>query len=77
LIIVKPAALYNTRILLLILIATIGAYLTHLFLKRTIDPRRSVASFLIYILAHFAIVLIWVFLFSLVLNQYKDFFFKR
>jgi len=42
-----------------------------------IDPKRSVAFFIMYVLAHLASIVVWVFIFGLVLNHYKDFFFKR
>jgi uncharacterized membrane protein len=70
-------ALYNPRVLLIIFTATILAYLTHVLLKRLIDPRRSVAYFLIYVFTHLAVIVIWVFISGLVLIHYKDFFFKR
>ncbi|MBL0181828.1 MAG: hypothetical protein IPP96_05820 [Chitinophagaceae bacterium] len=69
--------MYNPRVLLFILTATILAYLTHVFLKRMIDPRRSVVSFIMYIAAHLVSIITWVFIFGLVLIHYKDFFFKR
>lgn len=74
---IKTKALYNPRVLLLILTVTILAYLTHVLLKRMIDPKRSVAFFILYVLAHLASIVVWVFIFGLVLNHHKDFFFKR
>jgi len=71
--------LYNQRILLLaILLVTIAAaYFTHVFWKKKINPRRSMGRFLLYVLLNLVSIFVLVFIFSLIINQYKEFFFKR
>ncbi|HRI24191.1 MAG TPA: hypothetical protein PLZ45_05920 [Ferruginibacter sp.] len=69
--------MYNLRILALILLATLLGYLTHLFIKNKINPRASAFSFLVYLIAHFATIVIWVFLFGLVLIRFKNWFLTK
>jgi len=69
--------MYNLKVLTFMLVATVLAYLTHLFLKANIDPRRSGAHFLMYVLAHLVSIVFWVFLFSLAIIHFRDWFFKH
>ena len=50
--------MYNLKVLSLILVATALAYATHLFLKKKIDPRKSGLTFILYMLAHLASIVI-------------------
>ncbi|MBL7694060.1 MAG: hypothetical protein JNK91_04395 [Ferruginibacter sp.] len=69
--------MYNLKVLSLILVATALAYATHLFLKKKIDPRKSGLTFILYMLAHLASIVIWVFLFGLTLTYFRDWFFRK
>jgi hypothetical protein len=54
----------------------VAAYFIHEFLKKKINPRKSFARFIVFILADLLVVFALIFLLSFLLFQYKDFFFK-
>ena len=69
---------YQKILLLVVLIvATLTAYVTHQFWKKRIDPRRSFKHFLLFMLVNVLSVFVLVFIFGLIIIQFKDFFFKR
>lgn len=71
----KKDTLFNAKILALIIVFTALAYVMHVLFKYFVDPRRSVLQFFLYIILHLAAVLLLVFIFSLTLNYFKEFFF--
>ena len=53
------------------------AYFIHEYLKKKIKPRRSFGHFILFVLADLAIVFGMILVLSLLLFQFKDFFFKQ
>lgn len=54
----------------------VAAYFANEFLKKKIKPRRSFGYFILLILANLIVIFGLIFLLSLFLFKYKDFFFK-
>lgn len=54
----------------------VTAYFIHEFLKKKIDPRRSVLRFIVFMLANLLMVFTLILLLSFLLFQFKDFFFR-
>ena len=54
----------------------VTAYFIHEFLKKKISPKKSFFPFIIFMLANLVVIFVLIFLLSLLLFQYKDFFFK-
>jgi len=63
-------------ILFLTMAAMIAAYFIYEFLRKKINPRRSVLYFIAFFLANIIVVFGLIFLLSFLLFQFKDFFFK-
>ena len=68
--------LKKVLILFLTAAAMVVAYFIHEYLKKKINPRRSFGRFILFILADLAIVFVMILSLSLLLFQFKDFFFK-
>lgn len=64
-------------ILLVIAVACIAVYFSHLLLKKFLDPKRSFGHFTLYIIFHFAAVFIIVYGVSFLLFKQSGFLFKR
>ena len=69
-----PAA--RLLLLFILAVATFTGYVAYGFWKTKIDPRRSAAYFILFMLVNLATIFILVFIFSFVIFQYKEFFFK-
>ncbi|MBA2249519.1 MAG: hypothetical protein H0W12_04955 [Chitinophagaceae bacterium] len=71
--------MFLKRILLLIIIiaAMFAGYYLNEFWKKIIEPRKSFARFIVFIIANLTTVFILVFLLSLLLSRYRVFFFKQ
>jgi heme/copper-type cytochrome/quinol oxidase subunit 2 len=70
--------MFLKKILILFLTATamVGAYFIQEFLKKKINPRRSFGHFILYIIITIIIVFGMIFLLTLFLYQFRNFFFK-
>ena len=68
--------LKKVLILFLTVAAMVAAYFIHEFLKKKINPRRSVVHFIVFILANLVVVFGLIFILSFLLFQFKEFFFK-
>ena len=55
----------------------VAAYIIHEFLKKIIDPRKSFARFILFVLANLVVIFALIFLLSFILFQYKNFFFRE
>ena len=66
------------KILILFLTAglMVGAWYMHEFLKNILQPKRSFTHFIIFFVANVAMIFGLIFLLSLLLYQYRNFFFK-
>ena len=53
-----------------------AAYFIYEFLKKKINPRKSFAHFILFMLANLVVIFGLILLLSFLLFQYKDFFFK-
>ena len=68
--------LKKVLILFLTAAAMVAAYFIHEYLKKLINPRRSFGRFILFILADLAVLFGMILLLSLLLFQFRDFFFK-
>jgi hypothetical protein len=55
----------------------IVAYFIHEYLKKKIQPKKSIMRLIVFFLANIIVVFGMIFLLSFFLFQFKDFFFKR
>ena len=63
-------------ILFLIVAAMTAAYFANKFLKKKLDPERSLVRFILFVLINLATIFGLIFLLSFFLFKFKDFFFK-
>jgi len=70
--------LYKKILLILLLILATGmAYSVHQLLTRIINPRRSFAHFMMFVLMNLATVFLIVFIFGFIIIHFNNFFFKN
>jgi len=68
--------LKKVLILFLTAAAMIAAYFIQEFLKKKINPRKSFGHFILYVIITLTIIFGMIFLLSLFLYQFRNFFFK-